>query len=119
MKIKTNPLFAACAVGLLLIAGCATSSKIVTGTARPAVDPEAVKVYSSPPPAAFEEIAILTARGGTSFSNQAGRDSAVRKLRVEAAKLGANGIIITESTGTVWSGNDVSAKAILTASPPK
>ena len=47
-------------LGLALVAaGCASSSKVMLGAARPAIAPEQVMVYFSPPPGRYDEIAIL------------------------------------------------------------
>jgi hypothetical protein len=65
------------------------------GTARPATDPAAVRIYSTPP-AKYEEIALIQSDNtGTSGFTQQGRvNSAMKRLRENAAKLGANGIIL-------------------------
>lgn len=84
---------------LTLLSGCATSSQIVTGTARPAIPFEAVKVYSTMPPAA-EEIGLINVEA--SGKNQSAVDTAVKELRIRAGRLGANGIVI-EGRGTTSS----------------
>ena len=49
-----------------LAAGCAPSSQVLTGTARPPITPDQVKIYSSPP-AQFQEIAVLDASSKSAF----------------------------------------------------
>ena len=97
--------------GLLVFAAvsaltaCASSS-ILVGTARPPIDPSGVKIYLRPP-AKFEEVALLDASSKSSWaiSDQGKMDVVVRRLREEAAKLGANGVLIQtrgeQSAGTV------------------
>jgi hypothetical protein len=78
-----------------LLAACsASSSHVMVGTARPAITPEQVKIYYEPPPQ-YEQIATLDASSGSMFgSEQSKTDEAIGKLKAEAAKLGANGILL-------------------------
>ena len=93
----------------LVLAACATDSIVLTGTARPAITPAEVRIYSQPP-AVFEEIAILNASKNSAFTTggQKTVDKVVEGLKVEAAKIGANGIILEgfsdRQTGAVGSG---------------
>lgn len=80
-------------LAVLLLAGCA-SSHLITGTPRPPIDPAQVRVYFTPPPGGYEEIAQLqTSSGAFTYGEQNKMDSVVAKLREEAAKLGANGVL--------------------------
>lgn len=84
---------------LLAVTGCgASGSALVIGTPREPVEPQLVKVYTSPP-AVFEEIAIVKAGSDSCWTQQGCIDDAREELLRQAAKLGANGIILT-STGT-------------------
>jgi hypothetical protein len=93
----------------LVLAACATDSIVLTGTARPAISPAEVRIYSQPP-AVFEEIAILNASKNSAFTTggQKTVDKVVEGLKEEAAKIGANGIILEgfsdRQTGAVGSG---------------
>jgi hypothetical protein len=79
---------------LALLSACSSSSHVLVGTARPPISPDQVKVYFEPPPV-FEQIATLDASSGSmSFSDQAKTDQAIANLKAEAAKLGANGILL-------------------------
>ena len=82
--------FIACA-----LAGCATSSHVMIGTARPAISPESVRVYYTPPPK-YEEIATINAssQGSLALTSQQNMDKAIARLKAEAAKVGANGILL-------------------------
>jgi hypothetical protein len=79
----------------LCVAACATDSVIVTGNARPPIPPAEVKIYSQPPPM-FEEIAILNASKSVAFTTggQKTVDKVIEGLKVQAAKVGANGIVL-------------------------
>jgi len=78
-----------------VLCGCASSQTLI-GTARPPISPEAVRLYSSPPAAKYEEIADLDASstGSFAFSAQGKTDAVIMRLKASAAKLGANGIIL-------------------------
>lgn len=97
MPIRTLPLAVLAAV-LALGSGCASSSKVLLGTPRPAIAPEQVRVYFAPPPGSYVEIALLeTSSGGFTYGEQNKTDAVLDKLRVEAAKLGANGVLFQGS----------------------
>ncbi|MET0327677.1 MAG: hypothetical protein ABW163_02790 [Luteimonas sp.] len=77
----------------VVVTGCA-SSHVLTGTPRAPIDPAQVRIYHGPPPGQYEEIAILnTSSGALTYGEQNKVDSVLRKLRAEAAKLGANGVL--------------------------
>jgi hypothetical protein len=85
-------LWTALAIGL---AACAPSSHILVGAARPPISPSVVKLYLQPPPS-FQEVAILNASANSMFGTggQGSVDKVIQRLKEEAAKLGANGIIL-------------------------
>lgn len=88
MKL-TSLLFSVLALALLT--GCATGTHIITGTKRPPLKPEQVVLYQTPP-AKFEIVGIVNSTSPGRF--QRNMDAAVDKLKKQAAKIGANGIII-------------------------
>lgn len=100
----------AAVVSLGLLVGCAASSHIITGKTRPPIDPSQVRLYDHPP-AKFEEIAIIEAssRGSWAITDQGKIDVVIARLKAEAAKLGANGVLLettgSESTGGVVVGS--------------
>lgn len=77
----------------LALAGCAGTSKVMLGAARPAVDPAQVRIYTTPPAGSIE-IAQLEASSAVGFGTQGQTDAAVARLKREAAALGANGVIL-------------------------
>jgi hypothetical protein len=110
MKMSgAKPLLALCGIAALGLAACASDTIVLTGTARPPISAVDVKIYSQPP-AAFEEIAILNASKSSAFTTggQKTVDKVVAGLKEQAAKLGANGIILEgfsdRQTGSVGSG---------------
>ena len=92
------------------LTGCAASSHMLVGTARPPISPEQVKIYLHPP-AQYEEIAIVDAssRGGApSFTDQQKMNKTLARLKEQAAEVGANGILLEgvgdQEVGTVSTG---------------
>ncbi|GAB6098098.1 hypothetical protein JCM14469_43540 [Desulfatiferula olefinivorans] len=93
MKTFRTTLILVC---LITLVGCATGSSIVTGTVRPATDPNYVKIYLEPPQE-YETIGIVEASSDVEFSSQAATDRAIQELKKQAAKIGANGVLITNT----------------------
>lgn len=89
---------------VLVCAGCANfhSSHVMLGTATAPIGPEQVRIYLRPP-AGYEEVAMITAnsRGSFSWSSQGTTDLALERLKAEAAKLGADGLL-NLSFGEPW-----------------
>jgi hypothetical protein len=72
--------------------GCASGFSIVTGKARPSIDPATVKIYNKEPKM-FEEIGIVRASSDMGLTEQGSIDYAVSEIKKQAAKIGANGIL--------------------------
>jgi hypothetical protein len=92
LKMKNRLIIA---LVVLWVAGCANSSHVLVGTARPPISPTEVRVYPRPP-ARFEEIALLDASSKSAFEpgSQRATDKVIERLKAQAAQLGANGIIL-------------------------
>ena len=90
------------AIGIItaaLLSGCAITNEtaLVTGRVRPAISPDQVVIYTSPP-RRYEEIAIISADAAHDFmQKQALLDTAVLNAKKKAAQLGANGILLDEA----------------------
>ena len=79
-------------VGLLV--SVAAASTLMVGQARPPISPDRVNVYMEPP-RKFDRIAIIRKGSGAwAFSDQTQVEEAVAKIKIEAAKVGANGILL-------------------------
>lgn len=78
------------------LTGCASSSIHLVGPARPPLSPAEVRIYQTPP-RHYQEIALLDATSGGRFfhGSPEGEAEAIGRLRVEAARVGANGVLIT------------------------
>jgi uncharacterized protein YbjQ (UPF0145 family) len=104
--IKGSILGAALALAL---GGCSTSSHVLLGTPRSPIPPEQVRVYTVPP-ARYEQIASINANssGSLALTGQQNMDKAIERMKAEAAKLGANGILLQgvsdAQTGSIGTG---------------
>ena len=82
-----------CFLAILLVA-CASGSAIVTGTTRPSTDPESVRLYLEEPQQ-YKTIGLVEASSDAGWTEQGSQDYALEELKKQAAKLGANGILLT------------------------
>jgi len=92
-----NAIFAlALLSSLIFIAGCTivSGNAIVTGITKSPIGHNEVRIYRVPPPE-YEEIAMISASAGHDFrSNEELINSAIERLKKEAAKVGANGVLL-------------------------
>ena len=90
LRILSVPIFVS------LLCAYAAAGTIIVGEPRPPISPDRVKVYWDAP-RKFDRIAIITKGSGGEwiFSDSNEVDSAIARIKIEAAKLGANGIILT------------------------
>ena len=90
-------------LGVLIVtlAGCASGSALVTGQTRPAIeDFTTVNILTEMPDGA-EQIAIVKASSNKGITQQKSLDYAVEELKKQAAKVGANAVVLTDrETGT-------------------
>ena len=84
-------------IGLVASAlfGCASGSALVIGQTRPAIENyDAVRILTEMPLGA-EEIAIVSASSADGWTQQQSLDYAVAELKKQAAKVGANAVVVT------------------------
>ena len=74
-----------------MLVGCTTGRDVVTGTPRPAIDVANVVVYSAPPSQSYEVIAMVMSEADG--KGQEAINTALKRLKERAAKLGANGLV--------------------------
>lgn len=87
----------ACIAMILCLSACATSHELI-GKTRAPISPDQVQLFLEQPAHEFQQIAVLNAssRRSFSFTAQGKADVVIRRLKDEAAKLGANGILLQE-----------------------
>ena len=87
---------------VLYLGACASGTTLVTGTKRTATNFEQVRIYQVPP-ANYEVIARVEASSEMGLTDQQSLDFALEEVKKQAAKVGANGVILNavgkESTG--------------------
>jgi len=79
-----------------LLASCTIvkTSHVMVGEKRASIDVSQVTLYTTPP-ANYIEIAILNVDAGHDFrSSQDLMDSAIERLKADAASMGANGVLL-------------------------
>ena len=93
---------------LSLIIGCVPVSHIVVGETREPIHPSNVKIYLDYPEE-YEKIALIDAGSNFAFkdpailfSYQSKMDKVVERLKIEAAQLGANGILIVNTDNKIY-----------------
>ena len=93
---------------ILLLINCHPVSHIVVGKKREATNPTDVKVYLDYPES-YEKIALVDAGSNFSFKDpvilfawQSKMNKALERLKVEAASLGANGILIVNTDNKTY-----------------
>jgi hypothetical protein len=91
MKRLTLALWVGLAGVVAVLSGCVTGAHLVTGKPHSAVVIEAVRIYQEMPPHA-ELIGTVIAQ--SIGDDQASMDRGLKELKCQAAKVGANGLII-------------------------
>ena len=93
---------------ILLLISCHPVSHIVVGNKREANSPTDVKVYLDYPES-YEKIALVDAGSNFSFKDpvilfawQSKMNKALERLKIEAASLGANGILIVNTDNKTY-----------------
>jgi hypothetical protein len=94
--MKRLPILTALVLASTIITGCAVTNEtaVIVGQTRPATTPDQVKLYTKPP-AKYEEIALISSDAAHDFmSKQALMEKSVALIKEQAAKVGANGVLI-------------------------
>ena len=104
---------------LIILLGCvsATGTYILTGEPRTAINSRDVQIYLDPP-SRFELIGLVEASCEVGSKRQKAQDMVIDELKKQAAKIGANGIILittgSSSSGGVFIFNVYVANEIIT-----
>ena len=92
---------------VMFLVGCIPVSHIVVGETREPIDPSNVKIYLESPEE-YEKIALIDAGSNFAFKDpailftwQSKMDKVTERLKIEAAKLGANGILIVNTDNKI------------------
>jgi len=87
--------FVLVAVVSALLAGSASGSALVTGQTRPAIEDHTTVSILTEMPEGAEEIAMVKASSDSGWTQQDSLDYAVDELKKQAAKVGANAVVLT------------------------
>jgi hypothetical protein len=77
------------------LAACVSSHQLI-GTAREPISADRVQLYTEAPPRPYVRIAVVNAssKRSWSFTFEGKAEVVVRRLKEEAGKLGANGVLL-------------------------
>lgn len=95
MKVFTKHI-AIFLIAAVVVSGCTLTrgSHLIIGSTRPPTNPADVRIYTTLP-AHYDKIAIVSADSRNDFASQQNlSDHAIERLKEEAAKVGANGILL-------------------------
>ena len=98
-SLSALPLFA---YTLFAIMGCASDPANVAGVKRPPISANEVVLFFNVP-ADFEIIATLSASSGARLTEERSVEYAINELKKQAAKLGANGLMLEPKVETASS----------------
>jgi len=78
---------------LLALGACASTNAVILAPPHAPIPVAQVKVYQTPPKR-YTEIARMDASSAVGFGTQGQTNAAIKRLVTEAAKLGANGVLL-------------------------
>lgn len=93
-------------LAIFVINGCAITNEtsVIVGKTRTPTTPDQIKLYTKAP-AKYEEIAIVSADAAHDFmGKQELMNIAISKIKAEAAKVGANGVLL-DGVGDFYTGS--------------
>ena len=93
---------------VMMLVGCVPVSHIIVGEARDPLSPSQVKIYSDFPEE-YKKIALIDAGSNFAFKDpailftwQSKMNKVIERLKIEAAKLGANGVVIVGTDNKIY-----------------
>ena len=93
---------------MMFFVGCVPVSHIVVGDTREPIDPSNVEIYLDYPEK-YEKIALIDAGSNFAFKDpvllfswQSKMDKVIERLKIKAAELGANGILILNTDNKIY-----------------
>ena len=93
MQRKIVSFFVLTMLAALFVSGCASSSAVMVGTARPPINSRNVRVLAELPPQ-YEIIALVTASCDMGWTEQDDHDLIMEELKAKTASLGANAVLV-------------------------
>ena len=81
-----------------ILVGCSTGSHVVTGQQMPELEVEQVTVFEKAPTFDYKVIGTVKASSDGGFTQDSRQEKAIDELKEQAAKIGANGVILDDVT---------------------
>ena len=82
----------------VLLFGCSSGSHVVTRQQLPELEVEQVTVFEEVPAFDYKVIGTVRASSDNGFTENSRKEKATQELKEQAAKIGANGVILDEVT---------------------
>lgn len=82
----------------VLLFGCSSGSHVVTGQQMPELEVEQVTIYEEAPAFDYKVIGTVKASSDNGFTEDSRKEKATQELKEQAAKIGANGVILDDVT---------------------
>ena len=112
-----------CLLIVMILVGCLPVSRIVVGETRAPVSPSQVKVYLDYPEE-YEKIALIDAGSNFAFKDpailftwQSKMNKVIERLKIEAAQLGANGVVMLGTDNKIHQSFSVDKDGNVSSSP--
>lgn len=104
MKRKARFTFTTVALAVALCAGLAACAKTTTTPINPgSTSSDGVQVFYSPPTdREYTEIGLVTTQTGQTIFHDRSAEGMIEKLRAQAAKMGADAIIVRSANEGTW-----------------
>ena len=107
---------------VMFFIGCVPVSHIIVGDTREPIHPSNVEIYLDYPEQ-YEKIALIDAGSNFAFKDpvilfdwQSKMDKTTERLKIEAAKLGANGILIINTDNKIYQSTSSDGKGSTSSS---
>ena len=107
---------------VMFFIGCVPVSHIIVGGKWEPINPSNVEIYLDYPEQ-YEKIALIDAGSNFAFKDpailfdwQSKMDKATERLKIEAAKLGANGIMIINTDNKIYQSTSSDGKGSISSS---
>ena len=78
--------------------GCSSGSHVVTGQQMPELEVEQVTIFEQAPMFDYKVVGTVKASSDNGFTEDSRKEKATKELKEQAAKIGANGVILDEVT---------------------
>jgi hypothetical protein len=82
----------------VLLFGCSSGSHVVTGQQMPELEVEQVAIFEQAPAFDYKVVGTVKASSDNGFTEDSRKEKATQELKEQAAKIGANGVILDEVT---------------------